>query len=74
MGRCMRNRLISALDFLTLLILLWMGLDLGVVGVTGFDPLGWLFGSRLWIVHVAVGLCAAWQISRQELRNVIWRP
>jgi uncharacterized membrane protein YuzA (DUF378 family) len=60
-GRPMR-----LLDFLTLVIILSASVDMGVFGISGFDPLGQLLGTHLRIAYVVVGISALWQLRRQR--------
>ena len=58
----------ARLDFLTLTVVILTGLDLGVAGLTGFDPLVWACGSFVWIAYLFIGASASWQMSRQRPR------
>jgi uncharacterized membrane protein YuzA (DUF378 family) len=57
----------APLDFLSLVLILISGLELGVIGFFGFSPLAWLLGGWRFLAYDAAGIAALWQISRQSL-------
>jgi uncharacterized membrane protein YuzA (DUF378 family) len=57
----------STVDFLTLVLILAAGLQLGLQGFFGWDAAGRLFGGHERIAFMTVGLSAVWQIFRQRL-------
>jgi uncharacterized membrane protein YuzA (DUF378 family) len=56
----------ATIDFLTLVLILVAGVELGLIGSFGFSFLTWLFGSWHIAVYDVVGVSAIWQISRQR--------
>ena len=54
-------------DFLTLLLILIAGFELGSIGLFGFSLLTWV--SDRWHIYMydAIGFAAAWQLLRQRL-------
>jgi uncharacterized membrane protein YuzA (DUF378 family) len=54
-------------DFLTLVLILAAGLQLGLQGFLGWDAAGHLFGDRERFAFMLVGVAAVWQIFRQRL-------
>jgi hypothetical protein len=57
----------APIDFLSLVLILVAGIELGLIGLFGFSVLAWLFGSWRPFVYDAVGVSAVWQILRQRL-------
>ena len=57
----------APIDFLSLVLILVAGIELGLIGLFGFSVLAWLFGSWRPFVYDAVGVSAVWQIMRQRL-------
>jgi uncharacterized membrane protein YuzA (DUF378 family) len=55
------------IDFLTLVLILAAGLQLGLQGFFGWDAAGHLFGEHERIAFMIVGLSAVWQIFRQRI-------
>jgi uncharacterized membrane protein YuzA (DUF378 family) len=53
-------------DFLTLVLIIAGGLDLGVLGFFGYDPATAVFGPHTQIAYMAVGISAVWQLLRQR--------
>jgi uncharacterized membrane protein YuzA (DUF378 family) len=53
-------------DFLSLVMILLAGIELGLLGAFGFSLLGWLFGSWRSFAYDAVGVSAVWQFFRQR--------
>jgi hypothetical protein len=56
----------APVDFLSLVLILVAGIELGLIGLFGFSVLAWLFGSWRPFVYDAVGVSAIWQILRQR--------
>jgi uncharacterized membrane protein YuzA (DUF378 family) len=56
----------TPIDFLSLVLILVAGIELGLIGLFGFSVLTWLFGSWRPFVYDAVGVSAVWQILRQR--------
>jgi uncharacterized membrane protein YuzA (DUF378 family) len=56
----------TPLDFLSLLMILFAGIELGLLGAFGFSPMGWLFGSWRTIAYDVAGVSALWQFFRQR--------
>jgi uncharacterized membrane protein YuzA (DUF378 family) len=56
----------ASIDFLTLILILAAGVELGLIGLFGFSFLTWLFGSWHTAAYDVVGVSAIWQISRQR--------
>ena len=54
------------LDFLTLILILLAGIELGLIGFFGFSFLTWLFGSWHLVAYDVIGVSAVWQIMRQR--------
>jgi uncharacterized membrane protein YuzA (DUF378 family) len=54
-------------DFLTLVLMLGAGIELGLIGLFGYSVVAWLFGSWKSYAYDAIGFGAIWQISRQRL-------
>lgn len=57
----------APIDFLTLILILVAGIELGLIGFFGFSFLAWLFGSWRPAAYDIIGVSAVWQISRQRL-------
>jgi len=55
------------LDLVTLLLILAAGLDLGVLGLFGYDAAAALFGGYTRIAYSIVGCGAVWQLFRQQI-------
>jgi uncharacterized membrane protein YuzA (DUF378 family) len=55
------------IDFISLTLVLVAGVELGLIGVTGFSLIGWLFGTWKTAVYDVAGLSALWQIYRQRI-------
>jgi uncharacterized membrane protein YuzA (DUF378 family) len=53
-------------DFLTLILIVAAGLQLGLQGIFGWDAAAHLFGGHERIAFMVVGLSAVWQIFRQR--------
>jgi hypothetical protein len=56
----------APIDFLSLVLILVAGIELGLIGLFGFSVLAWLFGSWRPFVYDVVGVSAVWQIFRQR--------
>jgi uncharacterized membrane protein YuzA (DUF378 family) len=57
----------APIDFLSLILILTAGIELGLIGLFGFSVLTWLFGRWHSIAYDAVGVSAVWQIMRQRV-------
>ena len=57
----------KAVSFITFVLVIFGGIDLGLLGLTGVDSLGLIFGGRgtagAQIAYCAIGLSAAFQLS-----------
>jgi uncharacterized protein len=54
-------------DFLSLVLIIVAGIELGLIGLFGFSLVAWLFGSWRPFVYDAIGVSAVWQILRQRV-------
>jgi uncharacterized membrane protein YuzA (DUF378 family) len=54
------------LDRVTLALILYAAIDLGVKGAFGFDSLTWLFGTWIAAAQCCLGLAGIWQLLRQR--------
>jgi uncharacterized membrane protein YuzA (DUF378 family) len=54
------------IDFLTLVLIIVGGLDLGILGFFGYDAAAAAFGPYARIAYMAVGISAVWQLMRQR--------
>jgi uncharacterized membrane protein YuzA (DUF378 family) len=57
----------APVDFLTLILILLAGIELGLIGLFGFSFLTWFFGSWHFVAYDVIGVSAVWQITRQRL-------
>jgi uncharacterized membrane protein YuzA (DUF378 family) len=57
----------APIDFLSLVLILVAGIELGLIGLFGFSVLAWLFGSWRPFVYDVIGVSTVWQIFRQRL-------
>jgi uncharacterized membrane protein YuzA (DUF378 family) len=56
------------IDFLTLVLILAAGFQLGIQGVFDFDVTGWLLGTDAAIAYDVIGAAAIWQLLRQKFQ------
>jgi uncharacterized membrane protein YuzA (DUF378 family) len=56
----------ASLDFISLILILVAGIELGLIGFFGFSVLTWLFGSRYTVAYDVIGVSAVWQAMRQR--------
>ena len=56
----------APLDFISLILILVAGIELGLIGFFGFSVLTWLFGSRYTVAYDVIGVSAVWQAMRQR--------
>lgn len=54
-------------DFVTLVLLMAGGIELGLIGLFGFSFLTWLLGSWKTVAYDAIGLGTVWQFFRQGI-------
>ncbi len=54
------------IDALSLLLVLFGALDLGLLGLTGYDMVAAIFGQYHNVASIIIGLCGLWQIRRQK--------
>jgi uncharacterized membrane protein YuzA (DUF378 family) len=57
----------APIDFLTLILILTAGIELGLLGFFDFSLVTWLFGSWHRYAYDIIGVSAIWQLSRQRL-------
>jgi uncharacterized membrane protein YuzA (DUF378 family) len=57
----------APIDFVSLILVLLAGIELGLIGLFGFSVLTWLFGSWHFVAYDIIGVSAVWQITRQRL-------
>jgi uncharacterized membrane protein YuzA (DUF378 family) len=57
----------APIDFVSLILVLLAGIELGLIGLFGFSVLIWLFGSWHFVAYDIIGVSAVWQITRQRL-------
>jgi uncharacterized membrane protein YuzA (DUF378 family) len=53
-------------DFLTLVLIVLAGVELGLIGAFNFSLVTWLFGSWHRIAYDVIGVSAIWQMARQR--------
>jgi uncharacterized membrane protein YuzA (DUF378 family) len=56
----------ASIDFITLILILVAGIELGLIGFFGFSVLTWLFGGRYPVAYDVIGVSAVWQGMRQR--------
>jgi uncharacterized membrane protein YuzA (DUF378 family) len=56
----------ASIDFITLILILVAGIELGLIGFFGFSVLTWLFGSHYTVAYDVIGVSAVWQGMRQR--------
>jgi uncharacterized membrane protein YuzA (DUF378 family) len=56
----------APVDFLSLILILVAGIELGLIGFFGFSVLTRLFGSWHLVAYDVIGVSAVWQIMRQR--------
>jgi uncharacterized membrane protein YuzA (DUF378 family) len=56
----------APIDFLTLILILAAGIELGLIGFFGFSFLTRLFGSGYTVAYDVIGVSAVWQLTRQR--------
>jgi uncharacterized membrane protein YuzA (DUF378 family) len=56
----------APIDFLTLILILVAGIELGLIGFFGFSFLTRLFGSWYTVAYDVIGVSAVWQLTRQR--------
>jgi uncharacterized membrane protein YuzA (DUF378 family) len=56
----------APVDFLSLILILVAGIELGLIGFFGFSVLTRLFGSWHLVAYDVIGVSAVWQITRQR--------
>ena len=54
------------LDFPSLVLIIAAGLQLGVLGLFGWDAAAAVFGTYTKAVYIATGISAVWQLFRQK--------
>jgi len=54
------------LDFPSLLLIIAAGLQLGLLGLFGWDAAAAIFGAYAKVAYVVVGISAIWQLFRQR--------
>lgn len=56
----------KAINAIAVIVLIIGGLNWGLVGVFGFNFVGWVFGNAMGvfprIIYVIVGVCALWRL------------
>jgi uncharacterized membrane protein YuzA (DUF378 family) len=57
----------APIDFVSLILVLLAGIELGLIGLFGFSVLTWLFVSWHFVAYDIIGVSAVWQITRQRL-------
>jgi uncharacterized membrane protein YuzA (DUF378 family) len=57
----------APVDFISLILILVAGVELGLIGLFGFSVLAWLFGRWHFVAYDVIGASAVWQIFRQRL-------
>ena len=57
----------APIDFVSLILVLLAGIELGLIGLFGFSVLTWLFGSWHFVAYDIISVSAVWQITRQRL-------
>ena len=56
----------APIDFLTLVLIIVAGLELGVVGLFGFSLINWLSSNWKSTIYIVIGFSSLWQLSRQR--------
>jgi uncharacterized membrane protein YuzA (DUF378 family) len=56
------------LDFPSLVLIIAAGLQLGLLGLFGWDAAAAIFGSYTKAAYIVVGISAIWQLFRQRFR------
>ena len=54
------------LDFPSLVLIIAAGLQLGLLGLFGWDAAAAVFGAYTKAAYIAVGMSAVWQLCRQR--------
>lgn len=55
-----------AIDRSTLALILFAGVNVGLIGAVNFDILRWIFGWWEWMPEIVIGVAAVWQMLRQR--------
>lgn len=56
----------APIDFLTLVLIVAAGFELGLIGFFNFSAVTWLLGSWHNVAYDVIGVSAVWQLSRQR--------
>jgi uncharacterized membrane protein YuzA (DUF378 family) len=59
----------APIDVLTLLLIMFAGIELGVIGLFGFSIVTWLLGSWHAVAYDLIGFSAIWQLGRQRISD-----
>lgn len=54
------------IDRPTLILVLYAGIDVGLIGAFDFDILHWVTGKWLPVAQCVIGLASVWQVLRQR--------
>jgi uncharacterized membrane protein YuzA (DUF378 family) len=54
------------LDFPSLVLIIAAGLQLGLLGLIGWDAAAAVFGAHTKAAYIAAGISAVWQLFRQK--------
>ena len=54
------------IDLATLVLVILAGLQLGIVGVFGFDAAQTFLGGYTQLLYLLMGLSSVWQLCRQQ--------
>jgi len=54
------------LDFPSLVLIIAAGLQLGLLGLFGWDGAAAIFGAYTKVAYIVVGISAIWQLFRQR--------
>ena len=56
----------APIDFLSLVLIIAAGFQIGLQGFFGWNTIKWLFGRYETLVYDLIGLASVWQLCRQR--------